>query len=220
MGFRRIYNHGDQPGFAYNMGGRIYAVGGSYQRMPSAERAAITINGEPTVELDIRASHLSIIYAVEGIALDPAHDPYGMAWPPRDVAKAWTTMALGYGDFQKRWSAKTRKTLLRKKGIDVDDYPIAAVRDAMLDKHPILKRWPESKLRWPELQYRESRVIVHAITSLAFNHDVPSLPIHDSLIVPVSKLALVSSTLRHSFKCEFGQMPVLTTKKGGITVVL
>jgi hypothetical protein len=62
-GFIRIFNHGDQPGFAYNMGGRLYskASGVSYQNMEKHHRHDMRINGEPVVELDIRASFLTIL---------------------------------------------------------------------------------------------------------------------------------------------------------------
>ena len=46
------------------LGGRWYAVGaeGNYQRMSEAERLGVTINGEPVVEVDVQASHLSIMH--------------------------------------------------------------------------------------------------------------------------------------------------------------
>ena len=218
--FRRIYSYGDQPGFRYNMGGRFYVNGGGYQQMKGKDRALITINGEPVIELDIRASHLTIIYAVAGIFLDPAHDPYTMAWPPRDVAKAWTTMALGYGDFQKRWSDETKKKLKEKKGINVDDYPIEQVKAAMFGRHPILQDWPTSKLRWPELQYRESEVVRHTVKLLAFDHNVLALPVHDSIIVPASCLMLAKRVLESAFRQKFKMKTVLTIKRNDKTVTL
>ena len=215
MGFRRIFNYGDQPGFDHNMGGRLYAIGGSYQHLPSNERAAMAINGERVIELDIRASFLTMIYGLSGEPLDPEHDPYMMAWPPRDVAKAWATMTFGYGGFQNRWSPQTKITLLKKKGIDLNDYPIERVRAAVLEQHPILKGWPDSSLRWPELQYRESCAIIDAVCALAFIHGVPALPVHDSLIVPASRLMLAKQVLESSFEREIGSRPVLTIKVNG-----
>jgi len=78
-----------------------------------------------------------------------------------------------------------------------------------------MKGWPDSSLRWPELQYRESRAIIGAVYTLAFTHDVAALPVHDSLIVQASKLMLVKQVLERSFEQEIGSKPVLTIKVNG-----
>ena len=220
LGFHRIFNHGDQKGFNYNMGGRLYPIGGGYQNMPSKDRAGITINGEATIELDVRASHVTVLHALAGVPLDPAHDPYAMPWLPRDVVKGWMTMTLGYGGFQQSWSKETRGTLLEKKGINLDEYPIDQVRSAVLAHHPVLEGWPNSRLGWPELQYWESQAIIGAVFALAFLFDVAALPVHDSLIVPRSKLMLAKRVLEESFEREIGAKPVLTIKENGRTLVL
>jgi hypothetical protein len=48
--------------YKFHLGGRLYAP---YQNRPADRRAAITFNGEPSVDLDVRASHL-----------DGGEDPY------------------------------------------------------------------------------------------------------------------------------------------------
>ncbi len=83
---------------SWPLGGRWYAVGneGVYQRMSEAERLRITINGEPVVEADVRASHLSIMHGLLGLPL-PEGDPYEFTDVARSVAKAWITATLGKG---------------------------------------------------------------------------------------------------------------------------
>jgi len=58
----RVFNRG---GDRYQYGGRFYTR--IFQNIPSTVRPTITINGEPTVELDYSAHHLRILYHKEGI---------------------------------------------------------------------------------------------------------------------------------------------------------
>lgn len=77
---RRIFN-GDP-----NHGGRLFTMGGiSYQNMPRNERHDVTINGEPTVELDFKAIHPHILYSRKGLPV-PA-DCYAIGNWPRDLVK-------------------------------------------------------------------------------------------------------------------------------------
>jgi len=74
---RRIFIESTQ------LGGRFY---GEYQNLPSELRDAILINGEKTVELDFKAMHIAILYALEGIELDG--DPYHVEGYPREAIKS------------------------------------------------------------------------------------------------------------------------------------
>jgi len=77
-GFFRGYNNGDRPGFDFDRGGRVYSAGEeSYQNLPSGERLKLTINGEAIVEVDVRASFITILYAMH--KLDFQGDPYVIA---------------------------------------------------------------------------------------------------------------------------------------------
>lgn len=60
----------------FTSGGRLYGAGYTYQQLPSTERIGITIDGADVCEIDIRASHISILYAEEGCIIDEHHDPY------------------------------------------------------------------------------------------------------------------------------------------------
>ena len=50
-----------------SLGGRFY---GHYQQIPSADRKRIRIDGERTVELDYKAVHIALLYALEGLPLE------------------------------------------------------------------------------------------------------------------------------------------------------
>lgn len=224
--FQRVFNQGEIPGSRWERGGRLISVGDSYQHMIGDEdkkrkearerrkRSEIVLNDEAVVEIDIRSSHLRILYAKLGKEIDPAiADLYYHPVIPRNVIKKWVTMTLGYDRFQTRWSSEVCDDYLEEEGRTLrDDYPIKSVREAVLSMHPLLKDWESCPVRWGELHYTESCVIVDAVHELAIKHGVPALPVHDSIIVPVSQEALGKSVLTACFKRHVGFEPVLTTK--------
>jgi hypothetical protein len=214
-GFIRIFNHGDQDGFAYNMGGRLYskASGVSYQNMEKHHRHHMRINGEPVVELDIRASFLTILYAQRGIAPDLSIDPYTFGPIPREVIKAWIAMTLGYDRFHSNWSDETVEKLIEDEGINLRKaYGIESVRAAVIDEHPILHGWPNSTVRWQNLQYLESSAIIDAVEALGLRHGITALPLHDALLVQRSNIDTASEVLADTFRERIGVVPVFKIK--------
>ena len=77
--FHRTFNLGDEEGFAWNKGGRLYSDGkGSYQNIPRPERLKMTIDRESVCEIDIRASYLTILHALHRVPfyVSTEVDPY------------------------------------------------------------------------------------------------------------------------------------------------
>ncbi|MCS5594780.1 MAG: hypothetical protein NZ730_09590 [Porticoccaceae bacterium] len=74
---RRIFSRGDM-----SLHGRFY--GGWWQSIPSKEkqyRTHITIDGHRTCEIDYSAVCLRIVYALQGISIDPKEDLYNIGLP-------------------------------------------------------------------------------------------------------------------------------------------
>lgn len=208
IGFTRIFQLGDTSGFRWNKGGRLHSWGGGYQSDSKELRPAITINGEATAELDIRASHLTILHALEGIEM-PDVDPYIIPGIPRDIVKGWVTATLGYTHFHTRWPDRQKK---RYKGNLQKDYPISHVKDQILERLPLLKDWPLSRLNWADLQFIEGEIIFRAVERLALEHDVPAYPIYDSIIVPASMIEVGNRVLNKVFKDMTGLKPSIKSK--------
>jgi len=75
-GYVRTFNLGDDSSFDWNKGGRLYSSGeDSYQRMSKEDRLRMTINGESVVELDVRASYVTIFFALCGRSVELPSDP-------------------------------------------------------------------------------------------------------------------------------------------------
>ncbi|GGD30023.1 hypothetical protein [Croceicoccus pelagius] len=62
---------------------------------------------------------------------------------------------------------------------------------------------------WGRLQYLESEALLTAMEVLAFDHHIPSLPVHDSLIFPESHGEIGKETIKASFKSIVGVEPVV-----------
>jgi hypothetical protein len=229
--FRRIFSLGDSPSFNWNKGGRLYAMGG-YQQMKNEERTTITINGEAVVEIDVRASHLTILHGLKGIPL-PAIDPYEGSGYPRFVTKSWVAMTLGHNKRPGyQWSDTAKETYAKKRcgvrkiptvgsGLCKSTcgekclqfyYPMSKVGPKIAAHFPILDDWETSPWRWGDFQFLESQAVIGAVHELAMVHGIPALPVHDSLIVPESHQSKAEQVLSDMFYNHVGVRPVLTVK--------
>lgn len=217
--FVRGFYLGDAPGFAWDRGGRLYSqsAGGDYQRLPQAERLQMTLDGEPVVEIDIRASYLTIAHALAGEAYDPGADAYRLPGfedeRGRAIVKGWTATTLAKGAPPQRWPKRQLEEYAKSFGRNLSaDFKVRAVTDAAVSKYPLLGRLEVAGLDWSVLMYRESEIILRTILSL-IDTGTPSLPVHDSLIVPASKEGLAVDLLRSSFMEEVGVAPALKVNR-------
>lgn len=210
--FQRQFHNGDTLGFDWNKGGRLYSLGDGYQQMSQEERALMLINGTPIMEVDIGSSHIRILYGLFGQPLDPSIDPYIMTAFPREVVKDFITMTLGHDGFQRAWSPR-KKEEYAERGIDLQKtYPIAKVREAVLNHLPLLQEWETSPIRWDDLQYVESCAVIECMEILAYEHDVPALPVHDSIIIPAKDQELAMEVLSRCFQKHTSAVPMLKVK--------
>ncbi|WP_443969604.1 hypothetical protein [Sphingobium sp. CR28] len=233
--FQRIFSCGDDPSFRWNKGGRLYVQGGLYQQEPSEERKLMTIYGEPVVEIDIRASHLTILHALKGIPMK-AGDPYDIPGIPRGIVKSWIAYTLGHTKHpENKWSPASKHSYVRKmcdlhqqemardkkpglcaglcKGRCLQKlYPMAKLGSKIAAHFPILDDWETSPWRWGDFQFLESEAIIEAVYELAMDHGIPALPVHDSLIVPNSKQTMAKNALEQAFERHVEVRPMMTVK--------
>lgn len=206
QGLRRIFNDGDQPDFAWNKGGRFYSIPGgqAYEQWNADDRQdRIIIKGEAVTEVDLRASHLTLLHALSGHPFDPSKDPYFIKDLPRLVVKLWVAQAIGLSNpTAKQWSRKSREgysEALPGSWLE-DDYPIRTVAGAVKKKHPLLIDLQSLGFSTLDLQYREAEILRLAMKQLMFAQGIPVLPIHDALIVPRSRTAEAERCLKDAFK--------------------
>jgi hypothetical protein len=101
--YRRIFNEGDREPYRWDKGGRLYSIGeDSYQTLKKEQRLAMMLDDEPVVEIDIRASYLTLLHGLKGAPFNAAErDPYEVEGVPRSVVKAWVTMTIGHTSWHK-----------------------------------------------------------------------------------------------------------------------
>lgn len=225
LGWIRMF-HGYTEGFRWDKGGRLYSQPqgpACYQNQSEAARLRMRINDERVIEIDFSSSYLTIFYSLCDEQLDNTQDAYvGILGPTaldRQVAKFWINASFGNSRLLTKWTEDLLHDLqdqLTKKGIsgfDKELYPMRTIKEKVLERHPLLKRWGE-KLKgrvrgYGDLMFMESEAIIGAMLTLMRDHQIPSLPIHDSLIVPASKFHVAKGILIDQFRKQTGVTPKL-----------
>lgn len=199
-------------------GGRLYAEGGSYQSLNSEERLTLKIDDECVAEVDIKASHLTLMYFVARALdnsipeLDPDKDLYHIEGIPRPIVKQWIVAYSAKLKPLTRWSEEATEKL-SGQGIDVIDYEVKEVGEAVSSEYPFIYTLPSTAVNWGYLQRREADALIATMRRLANEYDVPSYPVHDSLIVKRSDIFLVTRVMKESFSSIIGFTPVLKVSK-------
>lgn len=207
-GYTRNFNNGC---WNWNKGGRLYSVGGGYQQMPEHKRLQMTINGEAVAEIDIKASFLTIYHAKLGDPLSRSEDPYVRAGVARDVAKLWIVASFGNSKPAKQWPKKMAHDYKKDTGLRLSK--VAKAKDVaakMLAAFPALEQLERYSDIWADLQFVEAEAIINTMLILMRSHRVPSLSMHDGILVPRSRAALTKTILAEQFRRFVGVEPVLT----------
>ncbi|QEP30318.1 hypothetical protein C6Y53_18995 [Pukyongiella litopenaei] len=77
-------------------------------------------------------------------------------------------------------------------------------------KHPILYCLEPDELDWANLQFEEAECFRIAMKTLNEEYSVPSLPVHDSLIVRRRDYELAAFELQRVYRERFGYAPTMT----------
>jgi hypothetical protein len=180
----------------------------------------MTIDGKPVCELDIKASYLTIFHAQEDQPLDFANnpDPYDLpelSATPRDVVKAFITATFGNGQFPVRWPPKAAHDYKGETGKSLSrQHPIMRVRDAVTKAYPLLAGLRQDDAEppiWARLMYLESEAVFRTMLALK-DLNIPSLPVHDSLIVTLDKEQMARETLSKFYEDTIGATPHIVLK--------
>lgn len=204
-GFSRTFNH------TLYWGGRLY---GGCEQMPEVARLNIKIDGEPVSEIDIAACQPTILSSrsVISVAYDEtslAPDYYELIVSKlggmlnRKEVKSIITKALGNGYLPRRnWPKDIRK----------EGYKWSDVATTFLEAMPFLERLDPLKEDTFTLQYSEATIIYDTVYNLYKHKNIPTLPVHDSLVTPTKYQDVVMHHLSSTFWNNTGVRPRLTCK--------
>lgn len=209
-----VFSRGD-----FNCGGRLYSIiqrGMGWQNIKKIERETITINNEKTVELDFKALHISILYAIMGIQI--TEDPYScFSEAMRPLYKKLLLTLLNAPSVGSTLQSikETVRELKRKPIISAKemsfltliekfnpDWKVMATE--LIERHYPIKRYFGSDCGI-YLQRLDSEIMLN-ILSILTTEGIPGLPIHDSVIVPQSAQSrateVMQSVYRHYLKFD------------------
>jgi hypothetical protein len=152
-------------------GGRVYT---RFQNLPKGIRAELTLNGQPTVELDYKANHLMMLLALHGVSLPT--DPYiaiaEKTGCSREKVKDFMTKSLGADGEATAFNA------LKRSGFNLILFN--AIKDGTLTVYPTLSSALFTGIG-VNLQSLEGQIALDIMYE-GVKVGVPVLPVHDSFI--------------------------------------
>jgi len=202
----RQFNHG-----SFGLGGRLY--GGWWINTPKALRRKITINGQPTVELDFSGCAIRMLYHERG--LDFQGDPYRL----EDIAAYEAQKGLPPGHFREGIKAMTQALINDKDGkkpemIELPDklsfrprFKRGEVRKMIEENHaPIADSFGTGAGLY--LQRLDSDLALEIVLE-SMSHNVLALPIHDSFLVDQTNNFKTRVLMNRLYRERFGFDPLV-----------
>jgi hypothetical protein len=117
-------------------------------------------------------------------------------------------MTLGHDKYHRSWPKEFKDKFLEKEGVELQKvYPIKMVREAVLLKHPIIAKSQNHPTDIFDLMYLESELMVGAMLQLKRAYGIPSLTVHDSILVRERDVYVAAEVLSRSFRCVCGAEP-------------
>jgi hypothetical protein len=194
-------------------GGRFYKA--PHITLPSACRATMTINGEPTAELDYSGLHVRMLYNHLGIdyrdecyvylKCDTANKD------DRERMKLASLIVINSDD--KKKAIKAIHNQCRKKGIH---YPAGqfgryeSLVDRFEDYHSRINEFLLSG-KGLELQYQDS-LIMASILDRMTRKGIPALPVHDSIICPARHKEFLRQVMMEEYENQMDFKPIIDEK--------
>ncbi|WP_204326066.1 hypothetical protein [Sulfitobacter sediminilitoris] len=200
---------------SWDMHGRFY--GGWWQQVGSDTRARITIDDEPTVEVDFVGLHIAMLYAEAGQKLD--FDPYHIprqkmpAYPEkltRKLIKRLALIAINAKDKTSAYQAFREGFPTGHIGCRIKNSKLDELLELLLEKNPCLngKLFTDQGIRMMNLDGQ--------ITSRIHNHftkkGIPVLSVHDSYIISCWKVDELRKAMSEASEAIVGQ-PLATSIK-------
>lgn len=171
----------------FDRGGRFYPMGTSWQNIKSQARRALTIDGEPVVELDFKTLHPAILYA-EAKAPMP-RDCYAIEGWPRDLVKVAMLTLINARTVQAARLSIANSDRMAQRAVPGSQEAIgyaSALIDAIKRAHgPIAAAFhSDAGARLMRIDSDLAEAVMH---ELILKNGIVTLPVHDSFLVPASK---------------------------------
>lgn len=190
---RRIFARG-----SFQHGGRFY--GGWWQFIPSEYRSYITINGQPTVEIDYSELHPRLMYlranqpipegdlydlGLDGIKYDKAIEPYKSK---RKIIKNYVNAVIN----DEKGNYKLHGNLVNQLGLNTKSLEALLVK-----KHPLITDIKGKGLGL-KFQFIDSQV-AESVMMRMMSKGILCLPVHDSFICQAEHLKELRQAMEDAY---------------------
>ena len=199
LGLRTLYRVFTQT---FRENGRFY--GGFWQNLPKAIRwNGLRIDNQPVVELDYRACHLRILCELVGRPMpfhDPDFDPFSTHGFERRLVKDAFVILLNTRTNEGALKALAHKLAERRRRPhpDASDFQLSRKLLEVVDStFPFLRPY-WCKRYGLRLLNIDAAICAENLRQLK-SHGVPSLPVHDSFIVPAQHRELLHTIMECGF---------------------
>lgn len=187
---RRIFNNG-----SFDQGGRLY--GGFWQTMPKLDRfERLMLRGEAVAELDYRQMFARLLYAIAGKSAPPG-DLYllpGLEDWRDGIKRLFNAMIFKEGEIERKPKG-TRDSL-------PPHLKASELARAVRDNHPAIAPLLDTSVGM-RLMHHESEILLRVL-QLCRDADLPALPIHDAILVPLSGCDRGRMIMERAFKERMG----------------
>jgi len=215
---KAVFNRG-----SFLRGGRLYSGRNGWQHLNSLDRMSITFDGQPTVEGDFSAYHITMLYGMEGLEL-----PF----------KPYDAVALDFGNITLKPLVKKMMLAAINTRSDVQTVEVMKKGRAKLKKKKEINGWRDksdddlyeqlnqSEEFWWDMLYRiktihapiskylcsdkggslmnlDSKIMMDILLQ-HIDAGIPCLPVHDSLIFPAQTKDWSQSVMEATYTKRMG----------------
>jgi hypothetical protein len=125
-----------------------------------------------------------------------------------------TSATFGNCQFPDKWSREAVSDYKAETGKSLNkQYPISQVRDAVARAYPLMAKEQQNEAQppiWATLMYLEGQAMFRTMPGLK-ERGIPSLSVHDSLIVQRDNEKTARATLSELYKAATGATPHVVT---------
>jgi hypothetical protein len=112
-----------------------------------------------------------------------------------------------------KWPPQAIKDYAKDTGKNLREVAKAKdVAQKMLAAFPALQQLKDHHDIWADLQFIEAEAVIGTMLILMRTYDVPSLAMHDGILVPRSRVELAKKALTERFRKVVGVEPMLTVE--------
>jgi hypothetical protein len=211
---RRIFSRG-----SWELNGRFY--GAWWQLIPSGLRRDIYINDTPTVEVDFKGLHVSLLSAEQGIEV--VGDPYTLGnlvlpgVPPRllrSLVKQLVLTALNARDRKSAFQSFRDGWPANHYGKGMSNEELTFLLDAFVTQHPHLKELvcADQGIRLMRLDAKIAEQVHRHFTA----QGVPVLSVHDSFIIDYTRVTELKRVMQEASAAVVGRAMAVSASGPGL----